>query len=190
MRLFSKKLFFTKDQILGEQFSVGDFTYGTPEIKNYDPNTCLTIGRYCSFAARVAIIMGGEHRMDLATSYPFAEVADPWPETKNISGMTGSKGDIIIGNDVWVGFGATILSGVTIGNGAAIGAGALVCRDVAPYAVIGGNPGKVLKMRFEQELITRLLKLAWWDWPEDKVRKNVELICSPDISALLTAHGC
>ncbi len=190
MRLFSKKLFFTRDQIQGDQFSIGDFTYGTPDVITYDDKTKLTIGRYCSFAARVAILMGGEHRMDLGTTYPFPEIAEPWPEASNITGMTGSKGDIVIGSDVWVGYGATILSGVTIGDGAAIGAGALVSSDVAPYAIVGGCPAKKIRMRFAEPIVTRLLKLAWWDWPEAKVRKNVHLICSSDIEALLSAHGC
>jgi acetyltransferase-like isoleucine patch superfamily enzyme len=190
MRLFSKKLFFTKDQITGDQFSIGAFTYGLPEVYNYDGTTRLTIGRYCSFAARVAIILGGEHRLDTATTYPFPEIADPWPEPAAITGMTGSKGDIVIGSDVWVGFGATIISGVTIGHGAAIGARALVTRDVPPYAIVGGNPAKTIRMRFDERTIRRLLKLAWWDWPEDKVRQNVALICGSDINALLEAHDC
>jgi len=125
MRLFGKKLFFTKDQIKGDQFFVGDFTYGSPDIRNCDGSTTLTIGRYSSFAAKVTIVLGGEHRLDMVTTYSFPEIADPWPETKGITGMTGSKGNIIIGNDVWVGHGATILSGVTIGDGAVIGASAL-----------------------------------------------------------------
>ena len=190
MRLFSKKLFYTKDQLQGEQFSIGEFTYGSPDVRNYDGKTKLTIGKYCSFAAQVAILMGGEHRMDMVTTYPFPEIAEHWPETGAISGMTGSKGDIIIGNDVWVGYGAIILSGVTIGDGAAIGAGAVVTRDVEPYAIMGGNPAKIIRMRFDRLTVTRLLKLAWWDWPEEKVRKNIQLICSPDIEALLNEHGC
>ncbi len=190
MRIFNKKLFFTKDQIQGEQFTIGDFTYGSPDVKTYDSTTRLIIGRYCSFAAKVAILMGGEHRMDLGTTYPFPEIADPWPETSNITGMTGSKGDIVIGNDVWVGYGATILSGVTIGDGSAIGAGALVTHDIAPFSIVGGNPAKVIRMRFDDHLIARLLKLGWWNWPEEKVRENIQLICSPDIEKLLASHGC
>ena len=190
MRLFSKKLFFTRDQITGDQFKIGAFTYGLPEVFNYDNSSRLTIGRYCSFAAQVAIILGGEHRLDTVTTYPFPEIADPWPETENIPAMTGSKGEVVIGSDVWVGFGATILSGVRIGHGAAIGARALVTRDVPPYAIVGGNPARTIRMRFDADTVARLLKLAWWDWPEEKVRENVHLICGSDIEALLRAHGC
>ena len=190
MRLFGKKRFFMKDGPLGEQFSIGEFTYGAPEIRNPDSKTRLTIGRYCSFAAQVNIILGGEHRLDMVTTYPFPVIDDPWPETRDITGMTGSKGDITIGNDVWVGHGATILSGVTIGDGAVVGAGSLVCRNVEPYAIIGGNPAKVIRMRFDEQTISRLLKLSWWNWPAEKVRANVHLLCSPDVEALLRAHNC
>ena len=190
MRLFHKRVFFTKDQIKGPQFSIGDFTYGTPDIKNYDNKTKLSIGKYCSFAGRVSILLGGEHRMDMSTTYPFAEIPEPWPETGAISDMTGSKGDVSIGNDVWIGHGATILSGVTIGDGAVIGASALVCRDISPYSIVGGNPAKTIKMRFDNETVSRLLKLTWWDWPEEKVRANIHLLCNTDIESLLIAHGC
>lgn len=139
MRLFRKRVFVTKDQIKGPQFSIGAFTYGTPDERIYDSKTKLTIGKYCSFAARVSILLGGEHRLDMGSPYPFAEIPNPWPETDSIDAMTGSKGDITIGNDVWVGHGATILSGVTIGDGAVIGASALVSRDIPPYALVGGQ---------------------------------------------------
>ncbi len=190
MRLFRKRLFYTRDQIKGEQFSIGEFTYGTPDIMNFDQKTKFTVGKYCSFGANVSILLGGEHRTDLATTFPFTEVPEPFPETASITGMTGSKGDITIGNDVWLGFGATILSGCTIGNGAVIGAGALICRDVQPYSIMGGNPAKVIRMRFNDETIARLQKLAWWNWEAEKVQRNVLLLCDDDIESLLTAHNC
>ncbi len=190
MRLFHKRVFFTKDQFEGSQFSIGEFTYGTPDVRNYDFKTKLNIGKYCSFAAKVSILLGGEHRFDMATTFPFAEIPEAWPETEILPGMTGSKGDITIGNDVWIGHGATILSGVSIGDGAVIGASALVCRDIAPYSIAGGNPAKTIKMRFDNETISRLINLAWWDWPEEKVRSNIHLICNPDVESLLDTHGC
>ncbi len=190
MRLFNKRVFFTKDQLSGEQFSIGEFTYGMPEIRNFDNKTKLSVGKYCSFGAHVSILLGGEHRTDLATTYPFPEIPEPWEETSGITGMTTSKGDISIGNDVWIGHGSIILSGATVGDGAVIGAGALICKDVPPYSIVGGNPAKLLRMRFEQETVQRLLKLAWWDWPAAKVRENVALICDANIEALLTRHDC
>lgn len=191
MNLFrKKKSFFTKDQFSGEQFSIGAFTYGSPHVKNYDRKSKLSIGRYCSFAAKVTILLGGEHRSNSASTYPFSEIPHPWPETMQLPAMTHSKGDTHIGNDVWLGYGVTILSGITVGDGAVLGAGALVCKDVPPYAVVGGNPAKILKMRFDSDTVARLLKLSWWQWPEDKVRANIQLICNTDINSLLLAHGC
>ncbi len=191
MRLFSKKKpFFTKDQLQGAQFSIGDFTYGSPAVISYDNSSRLSIGKYCSFAGKVTILLGGDHRLDWATTYPFPDLSGPWPEGSEIAGHPASKGAIVIGNDVWVGYGATILSGTTIGDGAVIGANALVSRDVKPYGIAAGNPAKVIKMRFENHTVSRLLQLAWWNWSERKVRDNVHLLCSSDIEALLTAHNC
>jgi acetyltransferase-like isoleucine patch superfamily enzyme len=159
-------------------------------VRNYDFKTKLSIGKYCSFAARVSILLGGEHRLDMASTFPFADIPEPWPETEKLPDMTGSKGDISIGNDVWIGHGVTILSGITIGDGAVVGASALICQDIEPYSIVGGNPAKTIKMRFDDETISRLMKLAWWDWPEEKVHSNIHLICNPDIESLLSAHGC
>jgi len=191
MRLLGrKKTFFTREQFPDEQISIGAFTYGTPHVKNYDQKTKLYVGKYCSFAAQVTILLGGEHRIDYATTYPFSDIPSPWPEAEKITDMTYSKGDVLIGNDVWIGFGATILSGVRIGDGVVIGAGALVSASVKPYSVVGGNPAKTLKMRFDEETVSRLLKLAWWQWSEDKVRANIHLLCDSDMNSLLEAHGC
>jgi len=189
MRLFSqKKPFFTKDQFSGEQFSIGDFTYGSPDVISYDNKTKLTVGKYCSFAAQVTILLGGDHRIDWATTYPFPDLPEQWPEADAIVGHPASKGDISIGSDVWIGYGATLLSGITIGDGAVVGANALVSSDIAPYGVAVGTPAAVIKTRFDKKTISRLLTLGWWNWSEEKVRQNIHLLCSANIEALLTAH--
>lgn len=176
-----------RDVLRGPQFSIGDHTYGEPRILCFEETTRLQIGRYCSISAQVTILLGGNHRQDWVTTYPFPAFPDKWPEAAALTGHPASKGDVVIGSDVWIGFGATILSGVTIGHGAVIGAGAVVSRDVAPYAVAAGNPAREVRKRFGEETIAKLLVLQWWNWPEDRVRKHLSLLCSGNIAALLAA---
>jgi len=188
--LFSrkKKQTLTRDCIIGPNYVIGDHTYGEPAIRQFDQTTRLVMGRFCSISDQVTIILGGNHRSDWVTTYPFSAFTETWPEAATIKGHPASKGDIIIGHDVWIGYGATILSGVTIGSGAVIGARAVISCNVAPYAVMTGNPAQEIKKRFDDTIIVRLLQLAWWNWPEEKIRTNLPLLCSSQIQQLLMNH--
>lgn len=159
--------------------TVGVHTYGVPNIFYWDEKTKLSIGKYCSIAEGVTIILGGQHRKDWVTTYPFNVFHYEWPAAKDIKGHPASKGDISIGNDVWIGQNALILSGVKIGNGSIIGAGAVVTRDVDDYAIVAGNPAKLIKYRFSQKTIAELIKLSWWDWPQEKIQQNVKFLLAP-----------
>jgi acetyltransferase-like isoleucine patch superfamily enzyme len=182
-----KKQRYTRDTLQGEQFTIGAYTYGEPDVRCFDECTRLVIGRYCSISDKVTILLGGNHRLDWATTYPFSAFPGEWPEAGAITGHPASKGDIVIGNDVWLGFGAVLLSGVNVGDGAVIAAGSIVSRDVAPYTVVAGNPALPVKKRFSDPVIAALLDLRWWDWPDEKIRENVHLLCSNDLEALLGA---
>lgn len=174
---------YTKDVLIGPQFQIGEYTYGSPAIHTFDDQkTKLIIGRFCSIAKGVNIFLNGEHRHDWITTYPFNILFKE--QAGHITGHPKSKGDVIIGNDAWIGYKAMILSGVKIGDGAVIGAGAVVSRDVAPYSIVAGNPARHIKFRFDQQQIEKLLKLKWWDWDIDKVLQNVDQLCSNNLSAL------
>ncbi|MBW1749567.1 MAG: CatB-related O-acetyltransferase [Deltaproteobacteria bacterium] len=178
---------YTCDTLKGELLTIGKYTYGEPDVRSFDDITRLVIGKYCSISDRVVILLGGNHRLDWGTTYPFSSFPGQWPEAAAIPGHPATKGDIIVGNDVWIGFGATILSGVKIGDGAVIGAGSVVSRDVAPYTVVAGNSAVSVRKRFSEPVIAALLNLCWWDWPDEKVRENVHPLCSSDMKALLCA---
>lgn len=182
-----KKQRYTRDVLTGPHFDIGKYTYGSPDVYDFDDDTRLVIGRYCSISDRVSIILGGNHRLDWATTFPFSAFPDDWPEAEQISGHPASKGDILIGNDVWIGLGAVILSGVTIGDGAVIGAGAVVSKDVYPYSIAAGNPAAEVGKRFSEKTINMLLAIKWWSWPEEKVRQYIPLLCSRDVEALISA---
>lgn len=159
--------------------TIGDYTYGNPTIKHWGEPTHLYLGKFTSIAAEVTIFLGGNHRVDWVTTYPFNIMfKDVWPEAANITGHPCSNGDVVIGNDVWIGSGATILSGVTIGDGAVIAANALVTSNVPPYAIVGGNPAKLIKYRFDEKTIAALRAIAWWDWPLEKIRTQLSLLSS------------
>ncbi len=164
------------------QYQIGKHTYGHPKILSWGEGTQIKIGAYCSFAGGIKIFLGGEHRTDWVTTYPFTEL---WESAKSIKGHPGTKGDVVIGNDVWVGEDATIMSGVMIGDGAVIGSCAVVTKDVPPYGIVAGNPAKLVKKRFDDETIDRLLEIRWWDWDEEAIEKYLPLLLSNDIALFL-----
>jgi len=177
----SKKPFYTKD-ILGDRYKIGDHTYGNLRVVSFGEGTSLTIGKYCSISRNVVIFLGGEHRTDWISTYPFPWI---WEEAKGIPGHPGTKGDVVIGNDVWIGYGATLLSGVTVGDGAVIGACSLVTKDVPPYARVAGNPAHILGYRFDENLIKKLLEIKWWNWPDPVIKERLRFICTPSIEEFI-----
>lgn len=138
----------------------------------------LSIGKFCSIACGAKFLFNSaNHTMRSLSSYPFPLFFEEWElEKTRVSEAWDNKGDIVIGNDVWIGYEAVILAGVTIGDGAVIGARAVVTKDVAPYTVVGGVPARPIKKRFSDGTIQRLLELRWWDWPEERIRENLEAI--------------
>jgi len=141
----------------------------------------LEVGNFCSFAKNVTILLGGNHRIDWITTYPFPAL---WECARHVEGHPVSRGDVVIGHDVWVGTGAMILSGVRIGSGAVVGAGAVVTRDVPPYTVVAGNPAREIRRRFDDDEVEILLALEWWHWDDGKIRAAMSLLLSGDVHGL------
>lgn len=165
-------------------FQVGDWSYGNPYVMAFDDKG-LKIGSFCSIANNVAILLRADHRTDWITTYPFMAL---WPEAATFSGHPAKKGDIVIGNDVWIGHGAIILSGVRIGNGAVIGAGSVVAKDIPAYAIAAGNPAKIIRFRFSPAQIAALEEIAWWHWPREKITDALPLLLSPEIDRFISQH--
>lgn len=170
----------------GGRIRVGPHTYGAPRVRWWGEPADLSIGGYCSIADDVQIFLGGNHRTDWVTTYPFP-VMRRWREARAIRGHPATRGDVRIGNDVWLGSGCVILSGVTIGHGAVVGCRAVVGRDVPDYAIVTGNPASVARLRFPSEQVARLLRSAWWDWPEARIRRCLPLLLAGDVEAFLRA---
>jgi chloramphenicol O-acetyltransferase type B len=166
------------------RYSIGRGTYGMPKIHDWGDAT-LTIGSFCSIAGRVTIFLSGNHRTDWVTTFPFTQRYKHWPETKNISNENITKGDVIIGNDVWLGYDCLILSGVKIGHGAVIAARAVVTRDVPPFAIVAGNPARIIKKRFDDTTIERLLNISWWDWEDERIEQHLSYLLNKDIEYFL-----
>jgi chloramphenicol O-acetyltransferase type B len=167
------------------EYPVGRGSYGDLEIVRYPGDAGFSMGAYCSVAAGVKVMLGGEHRPDWVTTYPFNE----WDRDRfgEIAGHPRTKGDVSIGNDVWIAREAMIMSGVRIGDGAVIAARAVVTRDVPPYSIVGGNPAKLIRMRFSPDVIERLMQVRWWSWPEDRLGGAVRALMSQDIEGFLAA---
>jgi acetyltransferase-like isoleucine patch superfamily enzyme len=143
----------------------------------------IRVGAFASIADNVELIPGGNHRLDWVSTYPFrVKFRLPGAIT---DGHPWSKGDIVIGNDVWIGTGARILSGVVVGDGAVVGAAAVVTTDVRPYAVVAGNPAREVKRRFDDATVEALLRIRWWDWPDEELLQHVDGLCSDDVRGFL-----
>lgn len=167
-------------------WDIGPHTYGAPTVLEVG-EAGLRMGDYCSIGPNVTIVLGN-HRADLVSTYPFKTLSNFWPPAAEGQEDHSSKGEVVIGNDVWLGAHATIMSGVTIGDGAVIAAQALVTKPVPPYAIVGGNPAKVIRYRFSESIISRLLALAWWEWPEEVVKERSAGLMSDDIEAFLDLY--
>lgn len=164
--------------------TIGEHTYGCPQIVQHRGDTAkVHIGDFCSLASGIEIFVGGNHRMDWVSTYPFRAMFRM--EGAFQDGHPATKGDVVIGNDVWIARGTTILSGVKIGDGAVIGAQSLVVKDVPPYGIVGGNPAKLLRLRFEPEQVEALLRIEWWTWPLAKILDEVPALQSGDIDAFI-----
>jgi virginiamycin A acetyltransferase len=151
----------------------------------------LVIGRFCAIAKDVSFIMGdANHALGGLSTFPFAIFRQGWDEALPIEryGLP-RKGDTVIGNDVWLGTEATVLPGVTIGDGAVVGAKAVVASDVAPYAVVVGNPARVVRQRYDAATVVRLQKLAWWDWPAERITRAIPALVEGDLDALEKLAG-
>ncbi|MBU3133717.1 CatB-related O-acetyltransferase [Clostridium gasigenes] len=151
----------------------------------YVNNDNLIIGKYCSIACGAKFIFNSaNHALKSLSTYPFSIFREEWDDTMNVCEAWDNKGDIVIGNDVWIGFEAVIMSGVHIGDGAIIGTRALVTKDVPPYAIVGGIPAQIIRKRFEDSVIEDLLKIQWWNWSTEKISEKLTAIKSGDIVAL------
>ncbi len=192
---------FLKSLVTAPNIEIGDYTYyDDPEGPDLFVEKCvlhhypfigdrLVIGRFCAIAEGAKFIMNGaNHAMSGFSTYPFNIFGHGWekgfePSTR----VEELRGDTTIGNDVWIGMEAVVLPGLKIGDGAIVGARSVISHDVPPYAVVAGNPGKVVKMRFDRKTVDRLLGVAWWNWPPDKITRNLDAIRGADISRLEAA---
>lgn len=189
------RLCFLKNIVTNPNIIVGDYTYydDFETVENFEKNVKylfdftgdkLVIGKFCMIASDVTFIMNGANHLSAAiTSYPFAIFGKDWANAME-GKQYPTKGDTTIGNDVWIGYGATIMPGVTIGDGAIIATKSVVTKDVPPYSIVGGNPAKEIRRRFSETDIEALLQLKWWDWPIEKITANTQHLTGNDLEAL------
>jgi chloramphenicol O-acetyltransferase type B len=174
-------------QSLHERFpdyKIGAGSYGGLTVLEWGEGSTLSIGAYTSIGTDVKVFLGGEHRTDWVTTFPFSLL---WEAGKEIDGHPKSKGNVVIGSDVWIANDALIMSGVTIGDGAVIGARAVVTKDVPAYAVVAGNPSRIVRFRFDSRIIERLLEIKWWEWEPARIANSMPALLNSDIEAFLLA---
>lgn len=184
-----KQMLFLKNIINDPNIRIGDYTYyhSFDDPLNFEKNILynvhndkVIIGKFCSIAHGVRFIMNGAlHKMDGFSSFPFSIFNDSWLEKMPLE-VYPNKGNIIIGNDVWIGMEATIMPGVSIGDGSIIGACSLVTKDVPPYVIALGNPAQIIRKRFDDKIIEKLLRLKWWDWDIQKITDNISFLYAND----------
>ena len=189
---------FIRNTVRNPNIVIGDYTYyDDPEdSEDFERNVLyhfpfigdkLIIGKFCALARGTKFIMNGaNHKLSGLSTYPFQIFGNGWERVMPQPGELPYKGDTIVGNDVWIGYDALIMPGVKIGNGAIVSSRSVVVSDVAPYTIVGGNPAKPIKERFPAEVVARLLAVAWWDWPIDRISANLEAIVGCDVGALET----
>lgn len=190
---------YLKNVISNPNISVGDFTFYNDfahDPSDFEQNNVLyhypinqdklVIGKFCSIACGAKFLFtSANHTMQSLSTYPFPIFADTWDlNWENVTQAWDNKGDIIIGNDVWIGYEAVVMQGVHIGDGANIGTRALVTRDVPPYTIVGGVPAKEIKKRFDEKTIQALQKICWWDWPYEKIKYFLPHILAGNIAEL------
>lgn len=191
---------YLKNTISDANIDIGDYTMYNDFVndpRDFQKNNVLyhypvnhdklTIGKFCSIACGAKFIFNSaNHSMKSLSTYPFPLFFEEWGLNKtNVAEAWDNKGDIVVGNDVWIGYEAVILSGVKIGDGAIIGARAVVTKDVPPYTIVGGIPAKPIRKRFSDETITELLKLQWWNWSAERIKQNLSAIQNGQISKLI-----
>jgi virginiamycin A acetyltransferase len=199
-----RRVVFLRPLVQSANVEVGEYTYY--DCENGDPLAFerdavlyafgperLTVGRFCAIASGVRFLMPGANHADLGPStFPFGVFGPPWETTMEIVMSAPSRGDTVVGHDVWLGYSALVLPGVTIGHGAVVAAGSVVARDVPPYAVVAGNPARVVRSRFSEEDVERLLCAAWWNWPIELVTDHARTIMSgtaAELDRIATEHG-
>ncbi|WP_373547148.1 Vat family streptogramin A O-acetyltransferase [Chamaesiphon sp.] len=191
---------FIQNTVSNPNIIIGDYTYydDLEDSEDFERNVLyhfpfigdkLIIGKFCALARGIKFIMNGaNHKLNGFSTYPFQIFGNGWEKVAPQAGELPDKGDTVIGNDVWIGYEAVMMPGVQVGDGAIIAAKSVVVKDVLPYTIVGGNPAKCIRQRFDDETIQALLKVAWWNWDIEKITRNLEQIVAADIEALLNCE--
>lgn len=202
-RTGDNEIVYLKDVVTGPNIEIGEYTIYNDFVRDprhFEKNNVLyhypvngdklKIGKFCSIACGAKFLFtSGNHSMKSLSTYTFPIFYEEWGlDAKDIRSAWDNKGDIVIRNDVWIGYEAVILSGVTIGDGAIIGARTVVTKDVPPYTIVAGVPARPIRRRFDEETITKLQALHWWDWDEAKIKRCIPAIQSGDMAALERAE--
>lgn len=199
-----QRVVFLKPLVSNPNIEVGDYSYydDPDDPLAFERNAVLyafgperlIIGRYCAIASGVRFLLPGANHADRGPStFPFGIFGPPWAErTMDLVTSAQSRGDTVIGNDVWIGYQALVLPGVTVGHGAVVAAASVVAADVAPYTVVAGNPARSVRRRYEQEDVTRLLRAGWWDWPVELITEHARVIMAgepAELELIAAEHG-